>query len=285
MIINCPSCKTSFDVSDEKIPEAGGKMRCFRCKEVFQISAKPQRSDKPMVLIANESHAFCQTVSDLLQENGIDADSANDGEVALQKIRARVPDIAIIDVALPKVFGFEVCETVKNDPVLKKVKIILLAAIYDKTRYKRNPGSLYGADDYIEKHHIHDKLLDKIWTMLPSDSIRTDVGRFPSQSLAAHQQVEDDISRSADEDVGAPENEDVSKAARLARIIISDIALYNEELVLEGIKHNNLSDLLSAEVAEGRKLFRQRVSEEIWSKRDYLQESLDELIEKHAGAV
>ena len=258
-------------------------MRCFRCKEVFHFKGKPESSGRPLILIANESKAFCQTVEDLLEENGINADSAHDGEVALEKIRGQRPDIAIIDVALPKVFGFEVCETVKNDPQLKEIKIILLAAIYDKTRYKRNPGSLYGADDYIEKHHIHDRLLDKIWEMVPSK-----VGG--AGSLAPHPSIvppetEKDISDSAEEDFKGIEGEDHLKAARLARIIISDIALYNEALVIEGVKNNNLSDILKDEIEEGRKLFMQRVSKDIWDKKDYLQESLDELIEKHAGSA
>jgi len=284
MIINCPSCKTAFDVRDEKIPVGGGKMRCFRCKEVFHFSGKPERSGKPLILVANESKTFCQTVSDLLEENGINADSAYDGEEALQKIRGKRPDIAIIDVALPKVFGFEVCETVKNDPLLKETKIILLAAIYDKTRYKRNPDSLYGADDYIEKHHIHDRLLDKIWEMVPQGSEGADAGSFAPPSPVVPLDTEKDISTSAAEDFKDVEGEDLVKAARLARIIISDIALYNEELVIEGVKNNNLPDLLKNDIEEGRKLFMQRVSRDIWSKRDYLQESLDELIEKHVAS-
>ncbi|MDT8318189.1 MAG: response regulator [bacterium] len=285
MIISCPSCKTAFNISDEKIPARGGKMRCFRCKEVFHFKGKEESNGRPLILVANESKAFCQTVSDLLEENGINAHSANDGEVALEKIRGQRPDIAIIDVALPKVFGFEVCEMVKNDPILKETKIILLAAIYDKTRYKRNPGSLYGADDYIEKHHIHDRLLDKIWEMVPSKG-----GIGSAESPAHHPSVvppetEKDICDSAEEDFKEVEGEDHLKAARLARIIISDIALYNEALVVEGVKNNNLSDLLKDEIEEGRRLFMQRVSRDIWDKKDYLQESLDELIEKHAGAA
>ena len=258
-------------------------MRCFKCKEVFQFKGKEDRSASPRVLVANESKAFCQTVSDLLEENGINVDSAHDGEVALEKIRAEKPDIAIIDVALPKVFGFKVCETVKNDPLLEDIKIILLAAIYDKTRYKRNPGSLYGADDYIEKHHIHDRLLDKIWEMVPSKG--AGAGAAAHHPSVVPPETEKDISNSAEEDFKEVEGEDHLKAARLARIIISDIALYNEALVIEGIKNNNLSDILKDELAEGRKLFMQRVSEDIWNKKDYLQESLDELIEKHAGTV
>jgi predicted Zn finger-like uncharacterized protein len=283
MIITCPSCKTAFNISDEKIPAGGGKMRCFRCKEVFHFKGKPESSGRPLILVANESKAFCQTVSDMLEENGINVDSAHDGEVALEKIRGQRPDIAIIDVALPKVFGFEVCETVKNDPLLKETKIILLAAIYDKTRYKRNPDSLYGADDYIEKHHIHDRLLDKIWEMVPSKGSSAE-SQSPHTSIVPPE-TENDISNSAEEDFKDVEGEDHMKAARLARIIISDIALYNEALVLEGVKNNNLSDVLRDEIEEGRKLFMQRVSKDIWEKKDYLQESLDELIEKHAGTA
>ena len=258
-------------------------MRCFRCKEVFHFKGKPESSGRPLILVANESKAFCQTVSDLLEENGINVDSAHDGEVALEKIRDQRPDIAIIDVALPKVFGFEVCETVKNDPLLKETQIILLAAIYDKTRYKRNPGSLYGADDYIEKHHIHDRLLDKIWEMVPSKGSGAE-SQTPHTSIVPPE-LEKDISNSAEEDFKEVEGEDHLKAARLARIIISDIALYNEALVLEGVKNNNLSDVLGDEIEEGRKLFMQRVSKDIWDKKDYLQESLDELIEKHAATA
>ena len=260
-------------------------MRCFRCKEVFHFKGKSESSDKPLILVANESKAFCQTVSDLLEENGINVDSAYDGEVALEKIRGQRPDIAIIDVALPKVFGFEVCETVKNDSQLKETKIILLAAIYDKTRYKRNPDSLYGADDYIEKHHIHDRLLDKIWEMVSSKGNIADAGSLAHQHLVVPPETEKNISNSAEEDFKEVEGEDFLKAARLARIIISDIALYNEALVIEGVKNNNLSDILKDEIEEGRKLFMQRVSKDIWDKKDFLQESLDELIEKHASAA
>jgi len=109
-------------------------------------------------------------------------------------------------------------------------------------------------------------------------------------SLAPHPSIvppetEKDISDSAEEDFKGVEGEDHLKAARLARIIISDIALYNEALVIEGVKNNNLSDILKDEIEEGRKLFMQRVSKDIWDKKDYLQESLDELIEKHAGSA
>ena len=77
------------------------------------------------------------------------------------------------------------------------------------------------------------------------------------------------------------QEEDHEKARRLARIIVSDIALYNEQLLAEGRKNNNYHDLLKDDLEEGRSLFRQRVPKEIWEKRDYLTEIFDEFVETH----
>ncbi|MDH3972791.1 MAG: zinc-ribbon domain-containing protein [Deltaproteobacteria bacterium] len=283
MIINCPNCKATFNVSAEKIPDGGGKLRCFKCKEVFLVKGGgPDNGDneKHTVVIANESKAFCQTVSDLLDESGIHPEIAYDGEEALRKIRELRPAVVLLDVALPKVFGFEVCETVKSDKDLAPIKVILIAAIYDKTKYKRNPDSLYGADDYIEKHHIHDRLVDKIW------ALTDEKGALPAQSHVAPDPVvaaetEKEVSKSSSEENG----EDHEKASRLARIIVSDIALYNEQLVNEGIKNNNFYDLLKDDIEEGRKLFIQRVPKEIREKKDYLKESLDEFIDSHGKTL
>ena len=283
MVISCPSCKTSFNLRDDKVPAAGGKLRCFKCKTVFSFDAvKKDNGGGRLVLVANESKAFCQTVSDLLEENGIRADVAYDGEEALSKIRKLRPNVALLDVALPKMFGFDVCETVKNDHILKETKVVLIAAIYDKTQYKRNPSSLYGADDYIEKHHIHDRLVDMIWELTPgADSNSSGKDEKTAHETVIPSETEKEISDSAEEELKYEDNAGHDDASRLARIIVSDIALYNEKLVIEGIRNNNFFELLKDDIAEGRKLFMQRVPKEIWEKRDYLKESLDEFIVKH----
>lgn len=283
MIINCPNCQATFNVSSEKVPQKGGNLRCFKCREVFWVNGE-ERGKEDMrdhtVVIANESRTFCQTVSDLLQESGIQSEIAYDGEEALNKIRKIKPTVVLLDVALPKIFGFEICETLKSDKDLAGIKVILLAAIYDKTKYKRNPGSLYGADDYIEKHHIHDRLIDKIWTLTNGRGKSLSSSRsVPDPAVAA--ETEKVVSNSSAEESG----EDHEKASRLARIIVSDIALYNEQLVNEGIKNNNFYDLLKDDIEEGRKLFMQRVPKEIREKRDYLKESIDEFIDSHGKTL
>ena len=74
-------------------------------------------------------------------------------------------------------------------------------------------------------------------------------------------------------------------AFRLARAIISDIALYNQEKVKDGIKNDNIFELLEEELAEGREHFYTRVSPEL-SERDHLYDrAMVDVMIKQAGKI
>jgi hypothetical protein len=70
------------------------------------------------------------------------------------------------------------------------------------------------------------------------------------------------------------------KARRFARIIVSDIALYNQAKVEEGVKNGAFYDLLANEINEGRALYSSRVPENISKDRSFLEEAFEELIAK-----
>lgn len=71
-------------------------------------------------------------------------------------------------------------------------------------------------------------------------------------------------------------------ARRLARAIASDISLYNEEKVVQGIEKDNLFDLMSDELQEGRALFQSRVTPELYAKNFYERAVIDVLIRSKA---
>jgi predicted Zn finger-like uncharacterized protein len=191
MLVGCPKCKTKYRVKAEKTGTGEILLRCSSCRVVFRVAGKPaafiQRSTEVSaagtgrritVLLANESPDFCRAVKKILDIDPLfDVLTCNDGKSALAIIEANLPDAVVLDVALPLMYGFQVCEAVRKNPVTEAVKIILIAAIYDKTRYRREPLSLYGADDYIEKHSIPDLLAAKIHHLVS--------GRNPVQSAAA----------------------------------------------------------------------------------------------------
>jgi response regulator RpfG family c-di-GMP phosphodiesterase len=228
-------------------------------------------------------------------------------------------------------FGFELCDIIKKSPLLKGIGVILIASIYDKTRYKRAPQSLYGADDYIERHHIEDELLIKVQRLL--NSLKRGGRSTPSevsQSVGASERREGQMaSRIGDARLGNetettrrldslpshrsqdnmdeitltkhsrivnpshPTGETVpgqkqvaatgnslahDAAKRLARIIISDIALYNQKSVEEGLREGNFADRLKGELDEGRRLYRERVSREVLDSTDFFEEAIREFI-------
>ncbi len=67
-------------------------------------------------------------------------------------------------------------------------------------------------------------------------------------------------------------------ARRLARAIASDLSLYNEEKIIQGVKEDNLFDVLSEEVEEGRALYKSRVSPQLYSKNFYDRALIDILV-------
>ncbi len=73
-------------------------------------------------------------------------------------------------------------------------------------------------------------------------------------------------------------------ARRLARAIASDLSLYNEEKILQGIQNDNLFDVLSEEVEEGRALYKSRVSPDLY-QRNFYDRALVDILVKSKGHV
>lgn len=79
------------------------------------------------------------------------------------------------------------------------------------------------------------------------------------------------------------ENPDL--AFRLARAIVSDIALYNQDKVAEGIKGDNIFELMDAELEEGREHFFSRVSPNLTSRGHLYQRAIVDVLIKQAGKI
>ncbi len=247
-----------------------------------------------VVVVGHESEDVTSMVEDLLGEEGFTVVAVHDGIQALMEIEQRKPAVAILDVALPKMFGFEICEVIRRDDSLAGTRTVLIAAIYDKTRYKRSPASLYGADDYVEKHRIPEDIVEKIKALVGGSAPAgdsADAGEAnqqapapaaPQPQAAAPQAPAAPAAAPAfDESTLSPqEREDHEKAKRLARIIASDVALYNPDAMAEGLRNGNPMDALRSDIEEGRKLYIERVPAAVREKMDYLTQALEDLFEK-----
>lgn len=77
--------------------------------------------------------------------------------------------------------------------------------------------------------------------------------------------------------------EDAEKARRLARTIMSDIALYNREEIRKGIKDDNVFELLAVELERGNKLYLSRVSPEIQKQKNFYNQAIVDVLIKQYG--
>ncbi len=74
-------------------------------------------------------------------------------------------------------------------------------------------------------------------------------------------------------------------AYRLARTIISDIALYNKDKILNGIKNDNIFDLLEKELDEGLKLYKSRIDPAVDVKFGYYNKAIVDILIKKSGDI
>jgi len=227
----------------------------------------------PRVLVAHESEAILAVISSLLKAAGYTVDRVRDG-VSCRGALLRNPACLILDVALTDVFAFELIAEAQR--ALPALRIILVASIYNRTSYKRRPTSLYGADDYVEQHHIADSLVGKVAAL-----VRGAVAPAPN----AHEAETPDGAKVRIAAVGRVESDDASdafrRAERLARLIVADIALYNGDAVaaaLSGSGKEGLEARLRADLEEGRLLFDLRVPIAVRTGRDFIGEAVAELI-------
>ena len=277
MIVKCPSCSARFRLDREKLAGKRVTLRCVRCRTPFNAELPHASSEglqpKVRVMIAHSDEKLCGTIRDIVENAGFEGILRHNGDEALAAMDALRPRIAVVDVALQGLYAFEVVDKVRRRPGLENVKIILLSSVYNRAAYKRSPSSLYGADDYIEKHHIPDDLVLKINRLLvdaapvkgpaASGEAEADGGQLSSadrlmQTPDFINTVNAKIQSAEESEVSADDATERQRAERLARIIVSDISLYYQERVDEGILEGNWSELLANEIQEAKTLFRDR---------------------------
>ncbi len=301
MIVRCPSCAARFRLDREKLAGKRVTMRCARCRTPFTVELphSPLKNAAKMVrvMIAHSDPELCGTVKKIVEDAGFEGVLGHSGAEVLSLMDAALPHVAVIDVALQGLYAFEVVDTVRRRPGLSNVKIILLSSVYNKAAYKRSPNSLYGADDYIEKHHIPDDLIIKINRLLvgaapatgPSkkDEVEKSGGQLTpaegvSQSRDFINTVNEKIQKAEDHEVSASDAPIHERAERFARIIVSDISLYYQDRIDEGILEGNWSELLAKEIKEARKLFSDRFPSATIKNSKILEAAFLDLLEKRS---
>jgi len=104
---------------------------------------------KSTILIADDEPSARDTLEALLFREGYDLAFASDGPEALAKATQLSPDLILLDVMMPGMDGFEVCQRLRANPLLAEVPVIMVTALGD--RDSRLRGIDAGADDFVSK--------------------------------------------------------------------------------------------------------------------------------------
>ncbi|MDM8523345.1 response regulator [Desulfococcaceae bacterium HSG8] len=119
---------------------------------------------KTKILVADDSPTHLRLTSGPLLDQGYEVVTATDGEEALRKAESEKPDLAVLDVVMPKLNGFKVCRQIKSSPELKDIKVILCTSKNQES--DKFWGEKQGADAYVVKPFDDQELLDAVAKLL-----------------------------------------------------------------------------------------------------------------------
>jgi predicted Zn finger-like uncharacterized protein len=265
------------------------------------VPASPPASGD-LVLIAIPEPDIAKALADALSDRGARCIVVHDGVEAVLELQRNLPKAAVVAAHLPKMFGFQICELVKRNESLRGTWLILIGAIHNQDRYRRPALETYGADAYLEMPDLPDgalPLLERGGVALRAPSQAAAAlrlaARAPETAPPVPAPTRTPAPVSAPRVAAAPPpvvagqdaqpaprarvadglDEQRAKAERLARIIVSDIVLYNEAKFAEAIRRGNVAEALDADLVEGRHLFQERIDARVRAERDYL---VDELV-------
>ena len=129
-------------------------------------------SDAPRtLLVADDDDDILQLVSFRLERAGYKVVTAADGQQALAAARQHQPDLAVLDVMMPGLNGYEVTRQLRADPATAAIPVILLTARVQEADVSR--GFEAGADDYLRKPFSPQELRSRVQALL---SRRSSVG-------------------------------------------------------------------------------------------------------------
>jgi len=128
------------------------------------LTVSRARRREPVVLAADDDDDILELIVFRLERSGYTVIQAHDGAEALELARSRQPDLAVLDVMMPKMDGFEVTRLLREDKGTSKMPIILLTARAQEADVQR--GFDAGADDYIRKPFSAQELRSRVQAML-----------------------------------------------------------------------------------------------------------------------
>lgn len=122
------------------------------------MAAKSTKKNR--ILIADDNQPNRELLEAMLDEVDYEIAVAVDGQDTLAKVKSFQPDLILLDVMMPRLSGFEVCQTLKSDPATKKIMILMVTALNEQGDIER--AVKVGTNDFVSKPVNKFELLTRV---------------------------------------------------------------------------------------------------------------------------
>jgi CheY-like chemotaxis protein len=263
-IVFCPACGARYALAEALLANTDIVVLCTACGKGSKLGdVDPERaaattdalglalaeSHQPRVVVGHEVPAAARSIADILRRGGFAPVCVRTGDEVLAAVDPTMPSqpaAVVLDVGIPGVLAFEIIEALRASPSpSSSVPVVLLASVYERTRYKRRPNRLYGADAYLELHHVPDRLVEVLQGLLTK-----------TEAVDERQQAPVDRARTAPLRGDVRLVDDEEGARSLARRLLSDVALYHGDEIARGVRSGAPFSGIEDAVAAARDLHR-----------------------------
>ena len=144
------------------------------------------------ILIADDNQQNCELLEAYLSDDDYEITVARDGRQTLDKVRASHPDLILLDIMMPKLSGYEVCQELKQDKSTRDIPILMVTALNEQGDIERAVEA--GCDDFLSKPVNQLELKTRVRSLLRVRHLTNERDRL----LAYVQEVEAQMARGGD---------------------------------------------------------------------------------------
>jgi len=153
------------------------------------MSQEASGSRPSKILIADDNHQNCELLDAYLSPEGYEIATVYDGQQTLEHLAQHETDLVLLDIMMPKLSGYEVCEQLKRDEKTRNIPILMVTALNEKGDIERAVEA--GCDDFLSKPVNSLELKTRVRSLLRVRHLTNERDRL----LAYLSEVESQIAR------------------------------------------------------------------------------------------